>query len=122
MNNPAILFYSKVYQYFNYAGIKTFNLHAQTSFIFSVTLFFYIYKMVEMVGFELSLPYRIALLLLQPTLHVASYMIFNQDKMTSQILNFQKSEDNNQSAISTLLTMALVLPMLVFFTKTAFGM
>ncbi|NER15930.1 hypothetical protein [Spongiivirga citrea] len=122
MNNPAILFYSKVYQYFNYAGIKTFNLHAQTSFIFSVTVFFYVYKMVEVVGLELSLPYRIALLLLQPTLHVATYMIFNQDKMTSHVMNFQKNEDSNGNAISTLLTAALVLPMLVFFTKVAFGM
>ncbi|MFP2995880.1 hypothetical protein ABN763_08215 [Spongiivirga sp. MCCC 1A20706] len=122
MNNPAILFYAKVHQYFNYAGIKTFNLHAQTSFIFSVTIFFYAYQMVEMMGIELSLPYRIALLLLQPTLHVASYMIFNQDKMESLVMNVQKNEDTNGSVISTLLTVALVLPMMVFFTKVAFGM
>ena len=121
MNNPIIFFYAKVFQYFNHVGIKAINLHAQASFIFSVTMFYYVYELVNLIGLELSTPFKIALLLVEPTIHVAAYLYFNKEEVEQQLINLAKNEDANKRIASSLMTVALVLPMLIFFTQTLFN-
>ncbi len=117
MNNPIILFYAKVYQYFAYAGIKVINIHIQASFIFAVTMFYYLRQIVEMTEWELSVPFQIAVLLFEPAIHIVAYHYFNKDKMKEKLEQFNQSEDNNTKFFSSMLTLALVLPMLIYFTK-----
>lgn len=121
MNNPLILFYAKVYQYFTYAGIKAVNIHVQASFIFAVTMFYYLSQMVEMTGWELSVPFKIAVLLFEPIAHIVAYLYFNKDKMKEKLEQFNQSEDSYTKIISSMLTLALVMPMLVYFTKILIG-
>jgi hypothetical protein len=120
MNNPVIFFYAKVYQYFNHVGIKTINLHAQASFIFSVTAFYYVYEFVNLIGLELSAPMKFALLLIEPTIHIAAYLYFNKKNVEQQLTSLAKSEDSNSNVASSLMTVALVLPMMIFFTQILF--
>lgn len=119
MNNPVIFFYAKVFQYFNHVGIKVINVHAQASFIFSVTMFYYVYEIVGIAGWELNTPLKIVLLLIEPTIHVATYLYFNKEEMEAQLIDLSRSEGNN-GIISSLLTLAFVLPMVIFFTQTLF--
>ena len=120
MNNPIIFFYAKVFQYFNHVGIKIINVHVQASFIFSVTMFYYVYEIVGLTGWELSTPFKISLLLMEPTIHVAAYLYFNKEEMEAQLMDLSKSENANNNIISSLLTLVFVLPMVIFFTQNLF--
>ena len=121
MNNPLILFYAKVYQYFTYAGIKTVNIHIQASFIFAVTMFYYLRQMVAMTGWELSTPFKMAVLLFEPIVHIAAYLYFNKAKMKEKLEQFNQSENGYTKFFSSMLTLALITPMLIYFTKILIG-
>jgi hypothetical protein len=120
MNNPAIFFYAKVLQYFSYAGIKVINVHAQTSFIFSATLYFYFLEVVKLLGMEFNLPLKIAVLLVGPTINLISYYYFNNDKRENILFDLLAKEKEGQKLVSNLLTAAFILPMVIFFTLTVF--
>lgn len=121
MHNPISFFYAKLFQYFNYAGIKLINLHFQTSFIFSATLYFYFLEIVKLTPIEFNVINKILILLVGPTINLVSYFYFNNQKREEQIINLYQNETNKNKPISTLLTCAFVLPMVVFFTITVFN-
>ncbi len=121
MNNPVIFFYAKVLQYFNYAGIKIINVHAQTSFIFSATLFFYFLEIIKLSGMESNIFVKIAILLVGPTLHLITYSYFNNEKRDNELTKLIQSETPKNRILSNALTFALVVPMVVFFTITVFA-
>lgn len=120
MNNPIIFFYAKVLQYFNYAGIKIINVHAQASFIFSTTLFFYFLEVIKLSGVEFNMFMKITVLLVGPTLNLVSYFYFNNRKRENEMTKLIQNETPKNNILSSILTFALVLPMVVFFTITVF--
>jgi hypothetical protein len=119
MNNPIILFYAKVYQYFEYAGIKVINLHAQASFILAVTLFYYLNLVLDLAGLPLGTSAKISVLLFYPAVHISAYLYFNQKSMSNKLKALFQKEDQHAKMISSVLTMVLILPMLMYFTKVA---
>ena len=117
MNNPLVLFYSKLYQYFNYAGIKAVNFHVQASFIFAVTVFFYSLKLIEALPIQLNAFGMLAVLLVGPIVQIASYLYFSNENVAEEIMQTTAEESSHDKAITTGLTIAFMLPMALFFIK-----
>lgn len=121
MNNPLVLFYAKIFQYFDYAGIKLINLHTQASFIFSITLYYYLLKVVDVLSLELNSVGKIAILLLAPAAQLASYLYFNRAPIEEKITTAYKTQSGGDNAISTALTIVFIIPMIIFFTRFIIG-
>jgi len=116
--NPINLFYAKILQYFTFAGIKAINVHAQASFIFAATLYFYFLEVVQLFTGEASLFIQLMILAIGPMMHVISYFYFNNVTMENKLAEITKNESAHTSTLSSLLTIVLVLPMIIFFTIT----
>ncbi|NER15929.1 hypothetical protein [Spongiivirga citrea] len=119
--NPINLFYAKILQYFTFAGIKAINVHAQASFIFSATLYFYFLEVVQLFTGEASVFIQLMILAIGPMMHLISYSYFNSAAMASKLSDIIENESAQTNAISSLLTVAFILPMIIFFTITVFA-
>ena len=117
MNNPLLLFYAKIYQYFNYAGIKLINLHVQASFLFSVTLYFYVIKMIDVLHLELNAIGTLALLVAGPVMQLVSYLYFSRNEVEGEIKNIFSKENEENKAVSNGLTIVFIIPMILFFVQ-----
>jgi phosphoserine phosphatase len=120
MTNPMDLFYAKVLQYFSYAGIKVINIHAQATFIFSATLYFYFLEVLKLTNIDFNMTTRIMVLLMCPAINLVTYYYFKNEQKAIKLNEITKNEDANHKIISNLLTAAFVLPMIVFFTFSIF--
>lgn len=118
--NPVNLLYAKILQYFTFAGIKAINVHTQASFIFSATVYFYFLEVVQIFTEEASAFIKLMILAVGPIIQFVSYFYFNTDAMENKLSSILENESRQTKTISSLLTLAFVLPMIIFFTVTVF--
>ncbi len=118
--NPINLFYAKILQYFTYAGIKTINVHTQATFIFSTTLYFYFLEIVHFFVGEASVLIKLMILAVGPIIHFISYFYFKNYEMEDKLSKIIENESTRTKTVSSLLTLVLILPMVIFFTITVF--
>ncbi|MFP2995253.1 hypothetical protein ABN763_05060 [Spongiivirga sp. MCCC 1A20706] len=120
MINPVTFFYSKIYTYITYAGITEVNPHLQSSLIVAATLFYYMQQAINLLPFELNLTTRLITLFLCPLSLFICYKYFNNDGREKQLERLNRNESEDDRSLNNALTIALLVPVLVFFTVTVF--
>lgn len=121
MSTPLNIFYAKVLQYFNYAGIKVINVHAQASFIFSATIYFYLLEVIRISGMEFNLITKVSILLTGPIMHLLTYKHYNKETSEKELYAVLARQPKEYKVIVNVLTALFVLPMIVFFTISVFN-
>ncbi|MFP2995879.1 hypothetical protein ABN763_08210 [Spongiivirga sp. MCCC 1A20706] len=119
--NPIHLFYAKLLQYFTYAGIKTVNVHVQASFVFAATFYFYFMVIIGSFPIAASDFFKVITLATCPILQMIAYYHFKNEKRSNELRRITEKENTQTNVISSLLTIAAILPMVVFFTITVFN-
>jgi len=122
MINPVTFFYSKIYQYITYAGITGVNPHLQSSLILVATLFYYLQQTLNMLPFELNPAMRFITILICPLSLIICYVYFNNDGKEKQLEQLYQNENEDDRRLNNALTIALVVPVLVFFAVTVFNL
>ncbi|NER17320.1 hypothetical protein [Spongiivirga citrea] len=122
MINPVTFFYSKIYTYITYAGITEVNPHLQSSLIVTATLCYYLQQAINLLPFELNPTAQLITLLLCPLSLFICYTYYNNDGREKQLERLNLNENEDERSLNNALTIALVVPMLVFFTVTVFNL
>lgn len=122
MINPVTFFYSKIYTYITYAGITEVNPHLQSSLIVAATLCYYLQLAINLVPFELNPIVHLLTALLCPLSLLICYAYYNNDSREKQLVELNQNESEDDRSLNNALTIALIVPVLFFFTVTVFSL
>lgn len=122
MINPVTFFYSKIYQYITYAGITEVNPHLQSSLLVAATIYYYLQQAINLLPIELNPIAQITSILICPLSLILCYVYFNNNGREKQLEELYRNENEEERSLSNTLTIALIVPMLVFFTVTVFNL
>ncbi len=122
MINPVTFFYSKIYQYITYAGITEVNPHLQSSLLVAATVYYYLQQAMTLLSIELNPIAQITTILICPLSLIVCYTYFNNDGREKQLEQMYRNENEEERSLNNALTIALLVPMLVFFTVTVFNL